>query len=191
MLFNDLFVINSHPSLCLTTVSLVTSHSWDLDVLMGETSGANQAIKWEETKKRFEDYRRQGKSVREICSMLEQENLQKMRGKQGGAGFIGTLALWQARIQVLRFGGEDTFLGGKVFSISYMFKKIIPGARKFGGYNKSLGVNCPRLPPVVAGLPCGGDIDCFYDFSQFSSFLFPFSNFYFLFFQIFQCTNRS
>jgi len=53
----------------------------------------------------------------------------------------------QALDQVLRFGGENTFLGIKVFVLIVCLKhnKIWRAQKRFGG-------NCPRITPVSAGM---------------------------------------
>jgi len=59
----------------------------------------------------------------------------------------------QARSQVLRFWGENTYLGGKYFFILYFLIKKFLVITKFGG-TKNLGTlppNCPRA--VATGLP--------------------------------------
>jgi len=53
--------------------------------------------------------------------------------------------------QVLRFVGENAFLGGKDFCFHYVLMKKFSGHDKMWGDTKKFGI-CPRMPPVATGL---------------------------------------
>jgi len=64
--------------------------------------------------------------------------------------FNKTLHLfYQACSQVLRFGGQNSFLGDKDFCFYYYIylKQILLRTTQFRGPQKYLGWHCPRMPP--------------------------------------------
>ena len=54
--------------------------------------------------------------------------------------------------QVLRFGGQNTFLGRKEFNIYHTFETIFLSTTKFGGHKKDFGETAPECPTVSAVL---------------------------------------
>jgi len=56
---------------------------------------------------------------------------------------VGTAFPHQARSQVLRFGGANTFLDGTIFVFIIFLKQIFLGTRNFGGAQKKFGGRCP------------------------------------------------
>jgi len=55
----------------------------------------------------------------------------------------------QARSQSLRFGAQNTFLGGKV-CFYHMFKTIFSEHNKILGHKKDLAVTAPKCPTASA-----------------------------------------
>jgi len=58
----------------------------------------------------------------------------------------------QARSQVLRFGGQNAFLGRQDFCFYLMFKKSFLGTTQFGGAQKYLRGTAHECLPVATGL---------------------------------------
>ena len=48
-------------------------------------------------------------------------------------------------------GGQNTFLGGKDFSIYHMFETMFCKNSKIWGAQKRFGGNCPRMPHRLCG----------------------------------------